>query len=132
MGPLSAISINWTGTPLTSEQIMIIQDAALDFEQHDSDARLMFEHPSCDGMIECKGRMMHGQYRGTRFLASLDSADGKKRTYEFLLTDFYTKSELRAAKCFWHVEPRKKKITELDPDTTRRTRTTVYKRSRVN
>jgi hypothetical protein len=135
MVPLSAICINWTGKPLSSEQMLVIQDAALDFESHTEDERLIFEHPLVDGMIECKGRMQHGMYRGTRYVATLDGQDGKPRTFEFLLTDFYEKSALRSAKCFWHMEPQEDgsvKGTRVESAPIKHTRTMSARRSRAN
>lgn len=132
MIPMSAITINWTGTPLTPEQKVLIQDAALDFESHGTDERLVFEHPLCDGMIECKGRMTHGMYRGTRFVATLDGEDGKSRTYEFLLTDFYTREQRAKVKAFWMVIPSTGTRQEVDGDVIRKTKTLSSKRSRLN
>ena len=132
MWPMNAIALDWTGKPLTIDQMTIIQDAALDFEDHDNDSRLMFEHPLCAGMIECKGRTVFGEFRGMRFVATLDADDGKNRRYEFLLTDYYEKSFLRSAKRFWCVEPKKGRVTEVDAEVTRKTRTSSFKRSRLN
>ena len=132
MIPMSAITINWTGKRLSAEQQIIIQDAALDFEHHNNDERLVFEHELCDGWIECKGRMIHGIYAGTRYLATLDGDDGKPRTYEFLLTDFHEKSALRAAKVVWRFTPTDGKTEQVDNTIIKKTRTSSLKRSRLN
>lgn len=132
MIPMSAITINWTGLQLTAEQQIIIHDAALDFEHHNSEERLVFEHPLCDGMIECKGRMILGIYAGTRYLATLDGTDGKPRTYEFLLTDFHTKSSLRASEAMIRFTPATGASVRVESKITRKTRTTSLKRSRLN
>lgn len=132
MGQLTAITINWTGAVLSAEQMAVIQDAALDFDERTADARLVFEHPLCDGIIECKGRMQHVEFRGTRFLATLDSVDGTPRIYEFLLMDYYTKSQIRSAKRTWRVDTRNGKREEVDAGITRKTRTSTFKRSRTN
>ncbi len=132
MVPMSAIVINWTGKQLTPEQMLVIQDAALEFDGDNDDQRLMFESELCDGMIECKGRMQHGVYRGTRFVAFLDSDLDTVRSFEFLLTDFYSKSSLRKVAKFHLVHPSSGTETTIDAKVTKKTRTFSTRRSRAN
>lgn len=132
MIPMSAVTINWTGKQLTGEQQIVIHDAALDFDGHGEDERLIFEHPLCDGMIECKGRMTHGMYRGTRFIATLDGTDGTPRTYEFLLTDYYTKEQRGKTKIVWKHVPAENSVEFIEAGVIKKTRTMSARRSRAN
>ncbi len=132
MQPLSAIVINWTGTPLSNEQMLVVQDAALDFESDDPDIRMVFEHPLCEGVIRCMGRLQHGAYRGTRFVATLDAEDGNARTFDFLLCDFYKRSVLRAAKFFWAIDPKTGTAERVETRRTRGVRTLAARKSRAN
>ncbi len=132
MYEMSAVTINWTGPQLTHEQQVIIHDAALNFDSEHAEERLVFAHPLCDGVIECKGRMLHGAFHGTRFIATLDGVDGERRIYEFLLTDYYKRSSREKVKSFWRHAVGTDTAEVTDADVIKKTRTSSAKRSRLN
>ncbi len=106
MFPMSSVVIDWSGKRLTGEQMLIVQNAAMEFDDAHDGSRLMFSHKLCDGLLQCKGRMQHGVFVGTRFVAYLDTEDGTERKYEFLLTDTYRKMRLPKGIGYAVIEPR--------------------------